>query len=75
MKSFGGASEDRGTDLVQTADSGFIQVGATRSYGAGNLDLLVIKSDKNGRQGRQAVSACKVNRASRPVRSTDRLGL
>ena len=47
-KSYGGSDTDVGYDLIQTADNGFIVTGYTRSYGAGNKDLWVIRTDSLG---------------------------
>ncbi|MEO0248824.1 MAG: hypothetical protein ABIN58_04645 [candidate division WOR-3 bacterium] len=47
-KSFGGASGDRAYYIAQATDGGFAVVGATQSFGAGDVDLLVFKLDQNG---------------------------
>jgi parallel beta-helix repeat protein len=47
-KTFGGASYDYGTDLVQTTDGGFAILGHTESFGAGKSDFWLIKTDSNG---------------------------
>ncbi|KPK72889.1 hypothetical protein AMJ87_03335 [candidate division WOR_3 bacterium SM23_60] len=48
-KTYGGESGDDATDFVcQTADSGFILSGGIRSYGAGNADVWLLKTDRNG---------------------------
>lgn len=44
----GGSSEDAGNALVQAADSGFVMAGFTKSFGSGNRDVLISRTDKNG---------------------------
>jgi hypothetical protein len=45
---FGGSDFDEGTDVKQTADSGFILFGTTYNFGASNKDFYVIKTDAHG---------------------------
>ena len=47
-KTFGGDSSDIGYQVQQTSDSGFIIVGETKSFGAGNSDVYVIRTNPNG---------------------------
>lgn len=47
-KSYGGTDYDHGNSLIQTSDSGYAVVGNTRSWGAGNYDILVFKTDASG---------------------------
>jgi hypothetical protein len=47
-KTFGGGSWDWGFSVQQTRDGGYIIVGVTRSYGAGEFDVYLIKVDANG---------------------------
>ncbi|MBN2381506.1 hypothetical protein JXQ70_01360 [bacterium] len=49
-KTFGGSAWDFGYSLEQTSDGGYIIAGSTRSYGAGNTDVYLIKTDGNGNQ-------------------------
>jgi len=45
---YGGADEDMGMCVRQTADSGYVAVGHTRSFGAGQYDVYLVRTDKNG---------------------------
>jgi len=47
-KTFGGANIDYGHCVKQTNDGGYIIAGATRSFGNGNYDAYLIKTDANG---------------------------
>ncbi|MGC8894457.1 MAG: hypothetical protein ACP5QG_06380 [candidate division WOR-3 bacterium] len=42
-KSYGGTDFDHGKFLIQAGDSGYPVVGNTRSWGAGNYDILVFR--------------------------------
>ena len=47
-QSFGGIGDDGGTSVQQTADGGYIVAGNTYSFGAGNIDAYLIKTDGAG---------------------------
>ncbi len=47
-KTYGGPESDLATGLVCTADGGYVMVGETRSYGAGETDFWLVKVDSSG---------------------------
>jgi hypothetical protein len=47
-KTIGGKKDDVGTSLIQTSDGGYAIAGYTESFGAGGLDVYVVKLDANG---------------------------
>lgn len=46
---FGGAMREEAMGVVQTSDQGFLAVGQTDSWGAGLMDMYVVKLDKFGK--------------------------
>ena len=49
-KTFGGSGFDDGWAVRQTADGGYVIAGRTRSFGAGNYDVYLIKTDAEGHE-------------------------
>jgi len=47
-QTYGGAGSDNARSLVQTSDGGYALAGDTNSFGAGNYDFWLIKTDANG---------------------------
>jgi len=47
-QTFGGSGIDRAYSVIQLADNGFVLVGATTSYGAGDSDAWILKTDAEG---------------------------
>jgi hypothetical protein len=50
QRTYGGASDDFGSSVVEDKDGNLVITGTTFSYGAGSSDALVVKTDPNGKQ-------------------------
>ena len=48
FKTYGGSSEDWGYSVLSTIDNGFIISGYTDSFGFGNRDVYLVKTDSSG---------------------------
>jgi hypothetical protein len=47
-RTYGGANYDWANGLAHTTDGGYALAGVTRSFGAGNNDFWLVKTDENG---------------------------
>lgn len=47
-KNYGGQNSEQASDVIQTADGGYLFAGSTDSFGAGVLDGYLIKTDSQG---------------------------
>jgi len=47
-KTIGGTNDDEGYSIIQTIDGGYAMAGYTKSFGAGNFDVYVVKLDLVG---------------------------
>ena len=47
-KTYGGANYDDARSIQQTSDGEYIVAGNTKSFGAGDYDIWVLKFDSNG---------------------------
>jgi hypothetical protein len=64
-KTYGGTSYDYAYSVQQTSDGGYIVAGTTWSFGAGNYDIFLIKTDANGNIG-----SCSIVRSVSPTVNT-----
>jgi hypothetical protein len=47
-KTYGGSNSDKAYCVVQTSDDGYALAGTTKSYGAGNFDFWLVKTNSSG---------------------------
>jgi predicted secreted protein len=47
-QTYGGSDDDEAYSLIQTSDGGYALAGFTASYGAGNYDAFLVKTDSSG---------------------------
>ncbi|MBL4734467.1 MAG: hypothetical protein JKY18_03840, partial [Flavobacteriales bacterium] len=48
VRTFGGLRYEEGASIAATLDSGYVMVGSTGSFGLGNSDIYIIKTDSIG---------------------------
>ena len=56
IKSYGGAASDRGTDVKETADGGYIISASTESFGVVQVEGYLIKTDSEGNSFSNVIS-------------------
>jgi predicted secreted protein len=71
MKTYGGWRVDDGASVELTADGGYIVVGRTLSYGAGNYNIWMIKTDSDGNKTWDKTFGGKYSDWSYSVQQTD----
>jgi hypothetical protein len=48
IQTYGGTSEERGFSVVETSDGGYALAGSTISFGAGGIDVYLVRTDSDG---------------------------
>ena len=48
QKTYGGTSYDKASAVIPISDGGYFLLGSTSSFGAGNYDMLLIRTDEKG---------------------------
>jgi hypothetical protein len=54
-KTYGGSQWDHASSIRQTSEGGYVMLGRTRSFTAGNFDFFLIKTDTGGNIGTCAI--------------------
>jgi hypothetical protein len=71
-KTYGGTGDDRGGSMVQTSDGGYALTGYTTSFGAGDSDFWLVKTDASGiMQWNKAYAGTGYDGASSVVQTND----
>jgi hypothetical protein len=69
---FGGAEEESARGILETPDNGFLITGWSGSYGAGELDYWLVKTDINGEhEWNQTYGGTKTERALTTISTND----
>jgi len=71
-KTIGGPGNEAGASLIQTSDGGYAIAGYTKSFGAGEDDVYVVKLDANGNlQWTKTIGGKKRDRGSSLIQTSD----
>jgi hypothetical protein len=69
---FGGVEEESARGILETSDKGFLITGWSGSYGAGELDYWLVKTDQNGKhEWNQTYGGTKTERAITTIPTND----
>jgi regulation of enolase protein 1 (concanavalin A-like superfamily) len=50
MKTYGGKGNDQAKSIIKTSDNNLLILGTTQSYGYGQTDIMVVKTDSQGNE-------------------------
>jgi hypothetical protein len=71
-RTYGGASEEIARSIAQTPDGGYALAGYTESFGAGNQDIWLVKTDSSGNmQWNQTFGGAATDVANSMIRTKD----
>jgi len=71
-KTYGGEKWDQASSLIETSDGGFALAGITNSYGSGDYDFWILKTDRAGNLlWNQTFGGSENDRANSLVESSD----
>jgi hypothetical protein len=71
-KTFGGKNDDSAASVAQTLDGGYVIAGTTSSYGEGNSDVWLVKTDNKGNWMWDKTFGGKNNESGASVQETSR---